>query len=139
MVDNLNIHTNPGYLFPVIRMYKQGTTFTVLAKAPGGEWFYVQAPENITGWVFGFLLQTDHDLQAVPVIQPENVQLIKGRVTDAQGTPIRGIGFAIVQGTGERPPRNDVVTDANGEFFAFMPATASGEWVVSYTSICLYK
>ncbi|MCG2740068.1 MAG: SH3 domain-containing protein [Syntrophaceae bacterium] len=135
MVDNLNIRTNPGYLFPVIRMYKQGTVFTVLGKAPGGEWFYVQAPENIEGWVFGMLLESDADLQAAPFSEPKDVQVIRGRVTDAQGTPIRGIGFAIVQGTGERPPRNDVVTDANGEFFAFMPVTASGEWVVSFTSI----
>ena len=65
-------------------MYKQGTTFTVLAKAPGGEWFYVQAPENIAGWVFGFLLQTDHDLQAAPVIQPENVQLINLHLQQVQ-------------------------------------------------------
>lgn len=135
MVDNLNIRTNPGYLFPVIRMYKQGTTFTVLGKAPGGEWFYVQAPENIEGWVFGMLLDSDADLQAAPVSEPKDVLVIKGRVTDAQGTPISGIGFAIVQGTGERPPRNDVLTDANGEFFAFMPSTASGTWTVAFTAI----
>ncbi|MDI6768959.1 MAG: SH3 domain-containing protein [Anaerolineales bacterium] len=59
MVDNLNFRTNPGYLFPVIRMYKQGTTFSVLGKAPGGEWFYVWAPENIEGWVFGMLLESN--------------------------------------------------------------------------------
>ncbi|MFH1907927.1 MAG: SH3 domain-containing protein [Chloroflexota bacterium] len=135
MVDNLNIRTNPGYLFPVIRMYKQGTVFTVLGKAPGGEWFYVRAPENIEGWVFGMLLESDEDLQAAPVSEPKDVQVIRGRVTDAQGTPIRGIGFAIVQGTGERPPRNDAVTDANGEFFAFMPVTASGMWTVAFATI----
>lgn len=133
--DNVNVRTNPGYLFPALRLLAKGTTLTVLGKAPGGEWMYARTPDGKSGWVFTQLIQSDVDLQAVPVIEPQDVQLIKGRVVDSMGIPIQGVGFAVVQGTGDRPPTNTVSTDANGEFYSFMPLTARDQWTVTYNAI----
>jgi uncharacterized protein YgiM (DUF1202 family) len=133
--DNVNVRTNPGYLFPVARLIARNSNLLVLGKSPGGEWTYAQIADGTKGWVFTQLIQSERDLQAVPVIEPQGVQLIKGRVTDSQGMPTSGVGFSVLQGTGDRPPTNTVMTDANGDFYSFMPTTASGEWAVSYSAI----
>ena len=135
MVDNLNLRSNPGYLFPALLMMQKDTSLLVLGQSPGGEWIFVQMPSNEKGWVFAKLLVSDHPLDLIPFIQPENVQLVKGHVVDANNQPVTGVQFAITQGEGTNAPRNDAMTDANGDFYAFMPLTASGEWVVSYVAI----
>lgn len=135
MLDNLMLRTNPGYLFPALLMLQQNTSLLVLGQAPGGEWIFVQMPTNEKGWVFAKLLVSDHPLDLIPFIQPENVQLVKGHVVDANNQLVNGVQFAITQGQGTNAPRNDAMTDANGDFYAFMPLTASGEWYVSYVAI----
>ncbi|MCJ7585191.1 MAG: hypothetical protein MUO30_10540 [Anaerolineales bacterium] len=135
MVDNLNLRTNPGYLFPALLMMQKDTSLLVLGQSPGGEWIFVQMLSNEKGWVFAKLLVSDHPLDLIPFIQPENVQLLKGRVVDANNQPVTGVQFAITQGQGTDAPRNDAMTDANGDFYAFMPLTASGEWYVGYVAI----
>ena len=135
MVDNLMLRSNPGYLFPALLMMQKDTSLLVLGQSPGGEWIFVQMPSNESGWVFAKLLVSDQPLDLIPFIQPENVQLVKGRVVDANNQPVNGVQFAITQGQGTNAPRNDAMTDANGDFYAFMPLTASGEWVVSYVAI----
>jgi SH3-like domain-containing protein len=133
--DNVNVRTNPGYLFPAVRLLAKGTNLTILGKAPGGEWMFARTPVGTSGWVFTQLLESSIDLQSVPIIEPQDVQLIKGRVTDSSGIPIQGVGFAVVQGAGDKAPANIVLTDANGEFFSFMPENARGEWTVTYNAI----
>jgi len=135
MVDNLRLRPNPGYLFPALRMLQQNTSLLVLGQAPGSEWIIVQMPSNESGWVFAKLLVSDHPLDLIPFIQPEDVQLVKGHVVDANNHAVTGVQFAITQGQGTDAPRNDAMTDANGDFYAFMPLTASGEWYVSYVTI----
>jgi hypothetical protein len=70
-------------------------------------------------------------LQQIPVIQPENTQLVQGRVTDVTGAPIDGVQFSFIQGA----ERTDAQTDTNGDFFAFLPQAASGDWQVAYVAI----
>lgn len=133
--DNVNVRVNPGYLFPSLRLIAQGTSLTLLGKSPGGEWMYARIPDGTTGWVFIQLIQSNVDLQAVPVVEPQGVQLIKGRVVDLQGMPIQGVGFSILQGEGGQPLTNRALTDSNGEFYSFMPLSASGGWKVVHDSI----
>ena len=68
-------------------------------------------------------------------VRPDDVVVLTGRVLDVNGTPIRGVGLEVKQGSEAEAPSNQVVTDANGEFFAFLPAEASGVWTVSYSAI----
>lgn len=134
-VDNLKVRMNPGYLFDARMMVQQTDTLTVLGKAPGGEWINVQTADGVEGWVFAELLKSAVDLEQVPVLEPQEVILIKGRVLDAAGTPIQGVGFDIKQGAETDAPNNPVVTDANGDFYAFLPVGSSGTWTVTYTAI----
>ena len=134
-VDNLNVRTNPGYLFDALMMVHQADTVTVLATAPGHEWTYIQTQGGVEGWVFTQLLQSSVDLTQIPLREPKDAQLIKGRVTDASGAPIRGVGFNFAPSGQSDSPNNTVTTDINGDFYSYLPTSASGAWTVSYTAI----
>ena len=77
-VDNFNVRTNPGYLFPVLLMVQQGTELTVYGQAPGGEWIYVKTPSGAFGWVFAKLIFDEPRLSQAPVRDPEKVQIVNG-------------------------------------------------------------
>jgi len=135
MADYINLRANPGKLFNVILNLPQGTSFRVLAKSPGGEWIYGEGPSNTKGWIFADLLQASENLKNAPVMQPEKALLVKGKVVNEKGFPISGIQFALTQNSNQGMMRNDAMTDANGEFFAFMPLTTQGDWGVVYVAI----
>lgn len=134
MVNALKVRTNPGYLFPALGVLPENTALTVLGRAPGGEWIYIQTPDGAKGWVFAQLLVTDRDLKTAPIVEPDGVQEIRGKVSDASGNPISGVQYAITQ-NGDASLRNDAMTDETGEFIAFMPLTANGTWNVGYVAI----
>jgi hypothetical protein len=119
----------------VLRQIAEGGKVTVLGKAPGGEWIRVRTKETVEGWVFWRLLRATVDVQEAPVVQPQNVLLIQGRVRDANGTPIQGVSFDVVQGDQTVSGTNPVLTDSSGEFFAFLPPNSTGTWTVSQTGI----
>lgn len=133
--DNVNLRTEPGTLFPVSRLLANGTRLQVWGHSPGGQWLYVKTDSNIYGWVLAALVNGGHDGGPSPVIEPQNVQVVKGRVIDLSGVPVSGIGFAVTQGSGPAVPRTDGVTDVTGQFYAFLPLTAGGQWIVSYVSV----
>jgi len=134
-VDNLKVRVNPGLLFEALILVQTTDTLTVQGVAPGGEWAYIQTQDGTEGWVFTQLLQSEVDLGQAPVRQPEDVLLIKGKVVDASGTPIQGVGFEIAQSSGGAVSTNNVNTDASGMFYSFLPDTASGTWTITYTAI----
>jgi hypothetical protein len=133
--QNVNLRTLPGLLFPVSRVMAQGTELQVLGRAPGGEWLNVLTEESIVGWVQVNFVRGGYDGPPPPMIEPGNVQLVTGRVLDAAGQPVTGIGFSVTQGTASNAPRADATTDETGTFYAFLPQSASGSWIVGYTSI----
>ncbi len=134
-VDNLKVRVNPGYLFDALLMVQQTDILTVLGKAPGGEWMNIQTANGVEGWVFAELLKSAVDLEQVPVREPKEVVVIKGRVLDESGTPIQGVSFEIKQGTEAEAATNSVVTDANGDFYSFLPVDTSGTWTVTQVGI----
>ncbi len=134
-VDSLKLRLGPGYLFDALILLNTTDTLTVQGKAPGGEWVYVATADGTEGWVFAQLLETSIDLQAIPVIEPDGVVLIKGVVKDINGTPIQGVGFDVRLGTEEGAPTNVVVTDASGQFYSYLPPESSGDWTVTYSAI----
>lgn len=133
--DNVNLRTLPGTLFPVSRLLANGTRLQVWGHAPGGQWLYVLTNSNVYGWVLVPLVNGGVGLDPSPLVTPGNVQLIKGQVLDLAGVPVSGIGFAVTQGTGPKALRNDAETDSTGQFYAYMPISASGSWQVSYVSV----
>jgi len=130
-VENLNLRTNPGTLFPVSRVMRKGTQLRMLGRAPGGGWLYVMNDESIAGWVQSIFLDFSHDGPPLPVVEPKDVLLIRGWVLDGSGAPVSGIGFAVVQGSN----RTDAFTDETGTFFAYLPLTVKGNWEVGYMSV----
>jgi SH3-like domain-containing protein len=134
-VDYTNLRTNPGYLFAVDRMINRDVKFQVLGRSPGGEWIFVRTTAGHEGWIFAQLIETDQDLQAAPVIEPQGVQLITGKVTNPAGEPISGIQYAITQVTSAGTRRTDAMTGPDGIFYAFLPESASGTWNVAYTAV----
>jgi hypothetical protein len=135
LVENLKLRVNPGYLFLALRLIQPGEKLAVQGKAPGGEWIFVETADKEKGWVFAQLLKSGVDLRQIPVIKPENVQEVKGRVADINGTPIDGVQFSFIQGSGDSATRTDAQSDASGEFFAFFPLTSSGDWQVAYVAV----
>jgi hypothetical protein len=133
--DNVNLRTLPGTLFPVSRLLVKGTRLKVLGRSSGGDWLYVQTDEQIFGWILVPLVKGGYDGGPPPVVVPQNVQVIRGQVVDLLGVPIRGIGFAITQGSGPKALRSDATTDNIGQFYAFLPISAAGQWMVSYLSV----
>jgi hypothetical protein len=131
----LNVRANPGYLFDVMANAAKDVELMVLGRAPGGEWIYIQQGTANRGWVFAQLIKPAQDLKAIPVIEPKDIQLVKGKVVDPSGGPVSGIQFTLLQGTGASLQRNDAVTDESGVFYAFLPKSAAGQWTVSYTAI----
>lgn len=134
-VDHVNIRNNPGYLFSIDSNVKTGTVLEVLGRSPGGEWINVKTTSGTIGWVYYKLIQTAADLQSLPVNQPQNVQLICGKVTDSSGDPVSGIVFNVIKGYGADAPTTNAMTDSTGMFYAFIPMTSTGDWLVSYAGI----
>lgn len=131
LVDNANMRKNPGTLFPVWLMLNKGDPFQVLGQTQDGEWYFGKTTGNIRGWMFNKIIEDNPNLRFAPVFQPENVFAIQGYLDDSQGNPISGVQFAIEQGN----QRNDALTDAQGKFIAYMPASISGQWTVTYTAV----
>jgi len=129
--ENVNLRTNPGLLFTVSRVMAKNTRLRLLGQTPGGEWLNVLNNEGISGWVNSNVVLVSYDGPPAPVIEPRGVLLVTGTVFTELGTPVSGIGFAVVQSD----RRTEAVTNADGQFFAYLPATMSGTWSVEYTSI----
>ena len=135
IVEQVNVRSGPGYLFRIQDNVAKGTVFTIHGQSLGGEWVSIETSAGMKGWVFTQLFDLAVPLGDLPIIQPQNVQLITGQVQDPQGRLISGIQYYLTQGEGLRARRTDAMTDATGTFYAFMPLTESGTWLVVYTAV----
>ena len=131
--QNVNLRTQPGTLFPVSRVMTQGTRLQVLGLSHGGEWVSVLNDEGINGWV-GILTVDEFPASQFPFVEPQDSQLLIGRVLDSNGLPVSGIGFAVEQKSASKSLRTDAATDADGYFYAYLPKHLSGVWTVSFIS-----
>ncbi|MBN2086709.1 MAG: SH3 domain-containing protein [Anaerolineales bacterium] len=132
--DAANLRAGPGFHFLILKVLKPGTQALLIGRAPGSEWYYVETKDSLRGWVFGMLLKQTGDLFHAPLVEPENASLIRGRVLDAAGTPINGIGFTVRLRTSPDSPANAVLTDSGGEFFSYLPYTG-GVWTVTHNAV----
>jgi hypothetical protein len=129
--QNVNLRVNPGRLFKVSRVLAQGTRLQLLGVAPGGQWLNVANDEGVIGWVGVDFVSGGFDGPPPPVVNPKDVLVVIGAVLDANGHPVSGIGFAVVQAS----QRDDASTDKTGTFYAFLPTKFPGEWTVSFISV----
>jgi SH3-like domain-containing protein len=129
--ENVVLRAGPGVKFAPKTTLTLGLQLLVLSRTPGGEWIFVQTPFESTGWVSTTLLKSDKDLQSAPLMQPPDVQAIRGRVLDEKNEPVTGLSFGILEDV-EGARSFTVITDSSGVFYGFLPATASGAWSVTF-------
>lgn len=134
-VAGLKLRVGPGYLFDALRLLEAEAVLKVQGKAPGGEWIKVVTADETAGWVFAKMVKTSVDLQAIPVVEPQGILMVRGSVQDAQGTPISGVGFEAVPEGGTPADGNVAFSDSAGAFYLFLPITASGTWTVTQTAL----
>ena len=135
ITQNVNLRLGPGTLFRVSRVMVQGTTLEVHGRSHAAGWLYVKNDEDIFGWVGVDLVEGSYAGPQPPFVEPAESFLVTGVVKTELGTPVSGIGFALLRTSGSNTLRSDAVTDQNGRFYAYLPATLAGIWVVEYVSV----
>lgn len=121
--DNVNLRSNPGRLFDVIRVMLRGSRMEYLGALPNGQWLKVRTGEGVIGWVLTELVVADFE-PTYPYAVPDNVLLITGTVLDANNNPITGVGISISKD--EQSDNTFSVQD--GTYYLYVPATLSGNW-----------
>ncbi len=130
--DNVMLRSNPGKLFQAIRTLSNKETLTAFGRSPGDDWLFVKTPDNQAGWVSAsFVTIAPMEVGLLAEIKPTDVQVIHGNVTDANQTPISGVGFALSQGQS----RDDAATTSSGDFYFYLPLSTSGTWQLGYVSL----
>jgi hypothetical protein len=134
--DNVVLHDNPGHLAPKLGILADNTALTALGRTPGGEWLMVKTGDNRLGWVFEQLVEsTGPETSTAPLVNPTGVIVLRGILTDTSGNPVTGVQFAVLQAGVSQEIRTDAMTDADGTFYAFLPADSRGSWWVEYVGI----
>ena len=130
--DNVMLRSNPGKLFSAIRTLSNKETLTAFGRAPGDNWLFIKTSDNQAGWVSAsFVTIASVEMGLLAEIKPTDVQVIHGRVVDVNNGPISGVGFALTQGQ----TRDDATTDANGDFYFYLPQSTNGTWQLGYVSL----
>lgn len=130
-VDGLYLRTGPGTFFMATTMVFPSDPLTTNFVTMGGEWLNVTTVSGESGFVFIKLLAEDDNIDSVPRKMPDYVGVVKGLVTDSQGTPIQGVGISFSQeGT-------DLIinSDKNGEFYFYHNPDDVGQWTLTYAAI----
>ncbi len=130
--DNVILRSNPGKLFPAIRTMSNKETLMAFGRAPGDGWLFVKTSNHQAGWVsVSFVTIAPAEMGLLAVIEPTDAQVIHGSVADINHDPIGGVGFALVHGQ----TRDDATTNASGDFYFYLPQSASGMWQLGYVSL----
>ena len=91
----------------------------------------VKTADNRLGWVFDKLVESSGpETSTAPLVNPTGVIVLRGNLTDASGNPVTGVQFAVLQAGVSEEIRTDAMTDADGTFYAFLPADSKGSWWV---------
>lgn len=127
----INMRSGPGTLHTVLAQYREGANVTLNGVAPGDEWAKVITEDGRTGWMSVAHLNIDGDVSALPEIPINESLVITGKVVDASGMGIAGIGIAAFY----QQRRVDGTTLQNGVFYAYAPPELQGEWLISVVGV----
>jgi hypothetical protein len=128
-VDGLALRKGPGKLFDIMNTYAEGTTFTVLGMAPGGQWYLVIMPNSYSGWMFAEFVSLQGESANLPTFSVSDALVISGRVTTPDGTPASGIGVALSPANMDLAAGPEAaMTDATGTYYLYVPEGTSGNF-----------
>ena len=130
-VEGLALREGPGKLFDILNTYAEYTEFTVLGKAPGGQWYLVVMPNSLSGWMFAEFVTLQGDADNLPYFNVINADVIYGRVSTSDGTPASGIGVSLAQANQDIGQSYDAtMTDVSGAYYLYLPEGTRGEYIV---------
>lgn len=134
-VASINLRDGPGTTFAMLSKAAQGTLLTILGKAPGNDWVLAQTPGGQAGWAAVDFMSLLCKMENIPLKNIDFAYVIKGKVTESNGSPVDGIDIAVFQVDNGRELRTDAITTASGEFYAYLPASSKGGWSVGMVGI----
>jgi len=136
--DNYQLRVGPGRMFNKVAMYDTGERVTLLARERGDNWVLVQTADNRSGWMNVAGLKFIGDISPLPVLAVTNAQVLHGRVWAVDKTPATMIGVSISREANPDPDLEDnSPTNANGEWYLYVPLGVTGTWVVGPNSYSL--
>ncbi len=133
--ERLNLRVGPSTLHTIIGTVTKGTYVSVIGKAPGDEWVFVESTSGKAGWLSVQFLQLHGSLSSLEDVQVKSSYIIAGQVVDSAGTPVNGVDLAVYQGEGPNQLRTDATSDATGHFYAYLPVGAQGTWTVEVVGV----
>jgi len=132
---SVNLRKGPSMLDDVLSQINLGTLVRVDGLAPGGEWAKVTTESGASGWVLRSLLNFGAQTATLPTIDITDEYVIKGKVTDATGKPLQDILVSLNRTVGTVYFEDRMVTNADGEFYAFVPSQHIGNWTLEITGV----
>lgn len=133
--DNYLLREGPGRMFTQVTIYDTGDKVTMLARERGDNWVLVQTEDNRSGWMNVVGLKFIGDISPLPEIMVTNAQVLHGRVWAVDKTPATKIGVSISRVINDTPDYQDnSLTNANGEWYIYLPLGYKGDWVVGINS-----
>ena len=126
-----NVRVGPGMLFDIAGNYSSEQQVTITGQEPGGNWFYVDNPSGVSGWVNMYLITLSSD-QLTPVVkEPAGVLVIKGHIYTPNGNPAFGLGISLLKSDSGDSPQVDVAySNLAGEWVLYLPSADTGKWTV---------
>lgn len=135
MAANVNLRQGPGTLFQIMAQLAEGAKVTVIGKAKGDDWLYIDTGKR-QGWASAAFVTLQNPIATVPETQVTGAVVLHGQVLDKAGKPVDRIEFAAFQGKEEsKPPDTRAHSLADGNFYLYLPAGAHGTWRVNLTAI----
>ena len=130
---NLNMRTGPSTLFNILGSYQQGDEVLITGRILEGDWLMVEADRNdgtgrkISGWMSASHLDIKSGFNELTIIPFPEEQIIRGMVTDTNGSPINGARVAtIYEPAGEDRIQADNRTGLDGQFVVYVPEDING-------------
>ena len=130
-VDNLKLRSGPGFLFDGIALFEANSVVTVLGKAQGENWYYVETENHLSGWMKMEYLDLAGDPDTLPYFAVTNAQIIIGHVRTKENVFASGIGILLSPQSGYNGTNGDsTLTDGTGTFYLYLPKNLEGEYFI---------
>jgi uncharacterized protein YraI len=86
----MNVRGGPGTNHPIIGALQSGNSAAIIAKDNSGDWWQITLAGGATGWIYGALVETSGDLDAIAVAQviPTVPPATATPVPQAAATPV---------------------------------------------------
>lgn len=126
-----NVRMGPGMLFDVTGTYSGEQQVKVTGQEPGGNWFYVENPQGLSGWANMHFLTLSDDQVELAVKEPSGELVIRGHIYTPNGNPANGLGVSLLEPDSPNSAQLDsAFSNQAGEWYLYLPLEMAGKWTV---------